>query len=73
MKALKLETAAAQYDFEVSTLRTACLLGRVKATKIGKCWYVRPEEMERLISEGYRKTKFEEKQRRQAIRLARSK
>jgi hypothetical protein len=56
---LRLEHAADLYDFPPRTLRAACLTGRVKATRIGSRWYLRPEEMERLAREGFRPTRWE--------------
>ncbi len=49
---LRLDHAAALYDISARTLRTMCLLGKIKATKIGERWYLEPGEMQRLVAEG---------------------
>ncbi len=53
-KLLKLSHAAELYDIPERTLRDACLLGKLQATKIGDRWYVTPAEMDRLAREGFR-------------------
>ncbi|OPY71004.1 MAG: hypothetical protein A4E57_00005 [Syntrophorhabdaceae bacterium PtaU1.Bin034] len=52
-KLLTIESAAESYSQNIRTLRTSCLLGKVKGVKIGRKWFVTPEEMERLAREGY--------------------
>mgnify|MGYP001362354113 FL=1 len=48
-KFLRLRKAAALYDVNERWLRTACLTKKVKAVKVGRLWYVRPEDMEALF------------------------
>lgn len=53
-KLLKLRKAADMYSIPVTTLRDACILGKVQGVMIGARWYVEPKEMDRLAKEGYR-------------------
>ena len=49
-KFLRLRKAAALYDVEERWLRAACLTRKVKAVKVGRLWYIRPEDMEALFN-----------------------
>lgn len=51
-KFLRLEEAAAQFSLDVRWLRNACLLKRVRASKVGRQWFIAPEEMDRLFAAG---------------------
>jgi excisionase family DNA binding protein len=51
-KLLSIKDVAEQYSIKLRTLRDMCLTGRLRASKIGKGWYVRPEHIDKLIEEG---------------------
>jgi hypothetical protein len=46
---MALETAVELYDVKLSTLRLMCLRKTVKATKVGKYWYVTPAAMDKVF------------------------
>ena len=48
---LQLSHAAEQYDIPARTLRDACILGKVKAIRLGSRWYIETKELDRLIRE----------------------
>lgn len=48
-KALRLKTIAEMYDMSERMLRNWCLTGRVRASKIGKQWFIRLIEIERVL------------------------
>jgi hypothetical protein len=54
---LKAAHAAALCDMSAKTFRDACLRGRIEAVRIGKNYFVRPQEIQRLIKEGYRENR----------------
>ncbi len=52
-KAMRLDTAAAQYDIYLRTLRQMCVTGKLKgAKKVGRRWYVPVDVMDKIFGTG---------------------
>ncbi|MDD5226590.1 MAG: hypothetical protein PHV97_05345 [Candidatus Omnitrophica bacterium] len=51
-KWLRIDEAAAIYSLEVRWLRQACLLGKVRASKVGRVWFITPGEMDLIFDRG---------------------
>lgn len=51
-KYLALEEVAKIYPIEVRKLRRMCRLNEVRASKVGRCWFIAPDDMERVFRKG---------------------
>lgn len=51
-KYLRIEEAAAEYGLDRRWLRSACLRKLVRASKVGRQWFVTPEAMDGLFAAG---------------------
>lgn len=51
-KYLNLESVAARYDLKERTLRDWIFRGKVRASKIGRRWFIATAELERIFEDG---------------------
>jgi hypothetical protein len=51
-KYLRLEDVAEQYSLEVRHLRIMCRRREVRASKVGRKWFVAPGDIDRVFREG---------------------
>lgn len=51
-KQMRITQAAGEYSIPVATLQRMCQTRKVRASKVGKCWYVTGKAMDDLFKKG---------------------
>jgi hypothetical protein len=51
-KYYNLKEASSMYGLKERTLRQMCLTKKVKASKVGKVWYIAPQDMDGIFEAG---------------------